>query len=364
MRIAVVNSIRAYGGGEKWVLQFARGMVARGHSVEVLAHPDGDLLRRCQSEGLAVSPVLLRHDLSPVAVLSLARHLRRLHPEAVICCNERAVRIAAVAGRLNGKAPLIYRNGLEGSFKNKAHNRVVVAPRIRRYVVNAEGTAAELREFAWIAPQNVSVIYNGVDPAPLEAADPAGVREELGASPDDVVVLMAARLVSEKGHALLIDAAAALADEHPRLQVWLAGDGPGAEALGAQVNAARLQDRVRLLGFRSDIPRLMRAADILCHPSRREGAPNVVLEAMAAGLPVVGMAAPGTAELVVDEVTGLLAPLNDAEGLRQRLERLIADPDLRHRLGEAGRERARSEFSIARSLDCWEALLNQVAVCG
>ena len=362
LRIAVINSIRAYGGGEKWVLQFAGGMTARGHEVTVIPQPGSELARRVPADRSIT--VTMRHDLSPAAVLGLRKALRAAGSQAAICCNERAVRLGAVAACLAGGLPVVYRNGLEGSFRNKAHNRWIAAPLIRRYVVNAEALRAEYAGYGWIPMDRVRRIYNGVDLPEPDAETRAAARAELGAGDADTVVLLAARMVSEKGHALLVDAAGATAHEHPALRVWLAGDGPELASIKGLVDARGLGGIVSVLGFRSDIPRLLQGADVLCHPSRREGAPNIVLEGMAAGLPVVGLRAPGTAELVEEGVTGLLAPLEHPAELTDRLLRLVGDPGLRWRLGEAGRERVARLFSTGRSLDDWSDLLTELVPRG
>lgn len=363
MRIAIVNSIRAYGGGEKWVLRAAHCLSRRGISVRVLGDPEGELGCRCPAAGVPFTPVRLNRCSLFSGARVLGQALSAGPPDAVICCNERAVRLAALAKLLSGsrlrQLPLIYRNGLEGSFKNKPLNRFLVAPRVDRFVVNAEATRAELERFGWIPHQKLRLIYNGVDPTLVEQADPAGLREELGAGPDDVVVLAAARLVPEKGHALLLEALGRI-ELVNRPMLWIAGEGPELDALTSQVQRLGLARWVRLLGFRSDISRLLRAADLLCHPSRREGAPNIVLEAMVAGLPVVGLAASGTVELVQDGVTGLLSPSEDVEGLARNLDQLVQDPSRRERLGKAGRQRALTEFTEARSTDRWLELLAEV----
>lgn len=360
MRIAVLNSIRAYGGGEKWIIRATRGLRERGDEVTILCAPGSELEGRCRTGDIPTLPVPYPHDLSPVGVWRIAGALRSVRPDVVLACNERAGRLAAVAMRLPGlrKVPLVYRNGLEASFKNKAHNRLIAGPRITCYVGNAEALRREFLGFGWIPAEKVHVIYNGVDPTPLDTADPTGVREKLGAGAGDVVVLTAARLVREKGHPVLLRALTGIAPEL-RPQVWLAGDGPEAEHLARMVEELGLGRWVQLLGFRTDIPRLMKAADVLCHPSRREGAPNGVLEAMVAGLPVVAADASGTSELVLHESTGLLSPPEDEAALRANLERVLTDPELRRELGGAGRERALQEFSEARSLDAWQKLLRE-----
>ncbi|HTE18995.1 MAG TPA: glycosyltransferase, partial [Armatimonadota bacterium] len=206
LSIALVNSIHAYGGGEKRVLRGAAEFAQRGHAVRVLGQPDGELAGRCRTEGVPFSPVPLGRYYSPASITALARELRAAAAEVVVCYDERAVRIGALAARMAGTPPVVYYYGLEGSFKNKPYNRMVVAPRITRWVANAAAIRDELAAFGWIPPERMRVIYDGVDPSPIEQADPTGVREELGAAPDDVVALVVARLVPEKGHGFLIQA--------------------------------------------------------------------------------------------------------------------------------------------------------------
>jgi glycosyltransferase involved in cell wall biosynthesis len=188
-------------------------------------------------------------------------------------------------------------------------------------------------------------------------ADPRGVREQLGTQPGAVVCLTVARLVAGKGHELLLQAFARLASRFPELDLWFAGDGPELEALRARAEGLGVAARVQFLGFRRDVPRLLRAADLLCHPSRKEGAPNSVREAMAAGLPVAAVAASGTPELMVEGETGFLSPVDDVPKLAANLERLVSSRELRARMGEAGRRRALAEFSENVCTERWLALL-------
>jgi glycosyltransferase involved in cell wall biosynthesis len=292
--------------------------------------------------------------------VAVRQAFRQLRPDVVVCCNQLALRVAALAGWLTRPAPpLVFRFSLEGSFRSNAHNRLVVHPRVARYVANASAGRQELLDFGWIRGDQAEVIYNGVDLSPIGKADPTGLREQLGAAPGDTVVLVAARLVQDKGHALLLQALEDGLGRRAGLHFWFAGTGPEEDRLRAIAVEKRLSG-VRFLGFRTDVPRLLRAADLLCHPSRREGAPNIVLEAMGAGLPVVAVAAAGTAELVVDGATGLLSPIGDPDRLRRNLLLALSDAPLRQHLGEAGRARVLAEFTEERSLERWLALLQQV----
>ncbi len=164
-----------------------------------------------------------------------------------------------------------------------------------------------------------------------------------------MVVLAVSRLVWHKGYPEL---AAALRDV-PDAVLWVAGErlvsdrGPDMEAL---LRGAGLGGRLRLLGYREDVPALMAAADIFVLPSRFEGLPMSVIEAMLTGLPVVACDVRGPAEQVVLSVTGLLVPVGDAPALAGALRRLASDAELRARMGAAGRARAIERYDESKVL--------------
>ncbi len=194
--------------------------------------------------------------------------------------------------------------------------------RIRRM----PGIGVDLRQYA---PERVT-------PAAAQR-----VRDELRLG-DAPVVLMVAELVPRKRHADLLRAFAALPHEPSldRARLLLAGEGPLREQATREAEALGLGERVRFLGFRPDVPALMRAADVVVLPSEQEGLPRCVLEAMALGVPVVGTRIRGTAELLEDGA-GALVELGDVPGLASAIRELLLDPGAAAELARRGRERAR-----------------------
>jgi len=180
------------------------------------------------------------------------------------------------------------------------------------------------------------------------------VREELGLGDQDVVATCVAEFTSTKNHAFLLAAWRKVAREEPRAHLLLIGDGRLKSAMERKIEVESIPS-VHFLGFRKDVPQILQGTDIFVLPSRREGLPRSVMEAMAAGEPVVATDVRGSRDLVEHGVTGLLVELGDIEGLAQALLQLIRDPELRQRMGEAGRAKIQ-DYSLERVLDEMSAI--------
>ena len=231
-------------------------------------------------------------------------------------------------------------------------------------VANSESTAAPVRSAA--PPSLLTVVPNGIDLAAF-AAGPAS----RAAGP--VIAGMVANLASHfKKHMLFIEAAARVDRVLPvEFRIYGADPSGGRDSdafpyirdLRARVRALGLVDRVRFMGFEPRPDRIMRDIDILVHPSDLESFGRIVVEAMAASRPVVGVDGGGVGEIVVDGVTGLLAQPDDADGIAARVSALAVDPERRARMGAAGRRRAEQEYDIAahaaRMLDVYAAALER-----
>ncbi len=166
----------------------------------------------------------------------------------------------------------------------------------------------------------------------------ASVREELGLGDQDVVVTCVAEFTPTKNHAFLLAAWSRVTRDEPRAHLLLAGEGQLKKIMERKIEMESIPN-VHFLGFRRDVPRLLQSADIFVLPSRREGLPRSIMEAMAAGKPVVATDVRGSRDLVENGVTGILVKLSDVVGLAQAILQLVHDPELRLRMGKAGREK-------------------------
>jgi glycosyltransferase involved in cell wall biosynthesis len=225
--------------------------------------------------------------------------------------------------------------------------RLLLAMGTDRIIANAEAVRTYLIGRG-AEPKRVVTIRNGVDLQRFASAlDVTALRGSLGFAADDCVAAVVARLEPQKGHAVVIEAAARLRDRFPRLRYLFVGGGSAEGAVRAEVARRGLTDRIIFTGFRTDSADLLRAADLSILVSTKEGLSNTLLESLAAGLPVIASRVGGNAEVVSGDV-GVLVPPRDPDALTQALADLVADPLARARMGERGRERVRQEFSVGR----------------
>lgn len=365
MRIAIVNSIRVCGGGEKWLVRQASCWQARGHDPLIICQPGSGLERIAREAGLKTHPVVMRNDVSLRAVLGIAGALRRFRPQVVMCCNERAFRLTMPARKWAGKPPVIYRNGLTATFKNRSLNRVLFRDAARMIVIS-EPLREEMASYGWIDPARLQVIRNGID-TDLYRPDPEArsrIRVEVGTGPEKVVAAVLARVTEDKGQVETIEALASLAGDLPHAELWIVGEGSLLPRLEALARELKVTDRVRFLGFRTDIPAVLQAVDIVVQASHREGLGNTLLEAMAARRPIVASNVGGIVDVVVPGETGELVPPYDSAALAAALRPLFSDPELRAAYGEAGYRRVQEQFRLSRETDEWCRLFNEVAGSG
>lgn len=220
----------------------------------------------------------------------------------------------------------------------------------------SHATAHWLEEKRGVPRSRIEVIPYGVDLCTYKNGDEPQLRNEIGLRKENIVIGMVGRLVLQKGHMYLIEAAESVVKEFPQVRFVLVGDGPLRNEIENRVMEKGLQDYFLLLGIRHDVPQLLREFDIFCLPSLFEGLPNVILEAMASGLPVVATHVDGTKEAVVPKETGLLIPPKNPSELVRALKILLSDPQKAAAMGRAGRKRVEKYFSLEGQVKSFEKL--------
>jgi glycosyltransferase involved in cell wall biosynthesis len=225
-------------------------------------------------------------------------------------------------------------------------------------------SARELEiERSRVVPDKVITIYNGVAVARFAVSNrraAAHVRETFGIPLEAPLLGSVCRLHLQKGYADLLTALTRVQARVPAVRLLLVGEGELRSQLEAQAQAMGLSEAVIFAGARTDVPEILAGLDVFVLPSLWEGMSNAVLEAMAAGLPVVATGVGGTPEVVVDGVTGLLVAAGDAGALARSLTRLLCDPELRRRMGQAGRERVAQRFTVGRMVEQTQRLYERL----
>jgi glycosyltransferase involved in cell wall biosynthesis len=218
------------------------------------------------------------------------------------------------------------------------------------------------RLIKWGIPsQKVITIPNGIDLTRSEGPiDVGALRQSLGLDADASLVMQVGRLSAQKDPLAFVEGAAQVVCRYPRAQFALVGDGPLRNAVTARIRGLGLEDRVHWLGWHADAFRLIGAADVVTLTSRWEGAPYALLEAMAWSRPVVATAVNGCPEIVLDGVTGFLAPPGDTAAWAGKVSDLLHDPAHASAMGQKGRKRAEERYTLQQMVGRLEALYSDM----
>jgi glycosyltransferase involved in cell wall biosynthesis len=346
LRILHTEAATSFGGQEFCIYKEMIAMRERGHHLELVCQPGAELGDRLSEAGFTVHRIVMDGAGNFLrAVVFIRRLLRRERFDVVNTHSRRDTVLAAIAARLAG-TPLIVRtrhlakpiNSLY-AYTWLAHRVIAVSRYVRKQLL--DGGAR---------PESVATIHSPV--VLPQVREGACLRDELGLPPDALVVGCVAVMRAEKGHGDLIDAFHLVCSRFPSAHLVLVGDGmPLFDQLQAKVSALGLADRVHFTGRRHDIGNVLMALDVFALPTHREALGTVFIEAAAMGVPVIGTDVGGVPETMQAGETGLLVPPRDPAALAVALETLLANPALRRRMGDAGRELIRGQglFSAERT---------------
>ena len=379
-RIRVVIGSLDLGGAEWHLLQVLPALAKRGWSPRVLTLSPRRGILESDIEDAGVPVVKMSRGSNTAGVVSrvrqlgsasanLYRELRANQAEITWFLLPEAYLIGATVGvvsRISGAMVMsrrslnLYQIKYPGSrwLERKFHRRMSLV------LANSLAVARELRDVESVPADRLRVIYNGIDCSSIDrAASREATRAALDISTDALVMIVVANLIPYKGHADLLQALSMAADRLPRDWVLLcAGSGDEyrreLERLGSELG---LDSRIRWLGKRHDVPDLLRAADLALLPSHEEGFSNALLEAMAAGLPVIATDVGGNREAVCDGLTGIIVPPRAPARLADAITSLAGDRSTRVALGDRGRELVQERFSLSACVASYDRLFSALA---
>jgi len=344
-RLLILITLAEAGGAQTSVAQLLPALVAE-FDVILAAHGPGPLREAAEKSGVRLVELQdVRRAINPwrdlLGLIELVRLCRRLRPDIVHAHSSKAGALGRLAATIAGVPTRVFTvhgwsfsayGGLAGRLYLWVERRLV---RLTTSVVCVSRSARDLgMAAAACRAERTVVIHNAVDVGSFASA-------RTHAGPPRIVSV--GRLAFPKDFSTLVEALAGIGADW---QASFVGEGPLGAAIADEVRRRGLQKRIEFLGTREDVPQVLASSDVFTLSSRSEGLPVSILEAMAAGLPVVATDVGGVAEAVVDGETGLLVPAGNPQALTDALERLLRDEALRHRLGAAGRERALREFHV------------------
>ena len=366
MRICFLSTSMGMGGADSQLLSAARVMLARGHEVVIVSlTPLGPMGEQARSLGIRTESLEMPRGIpDPRGLLRLARLVRAWRPDVVhshmVHANllARALRLIAPVPALVSTIHNIYEGGRLRMAAYRLTNGMV-----DHMTIVSQAAADRFIGDRIVPARLLTVVPNGVDTEQIRDVPPGtrpSLRRSLGVE-DRFVWLAVGRFEIAKDYPNMLRAFARLRERQPRAVLLLVGRGSLQAETEALVRDLGLGDAVRFLGVRDDVPLVMSAADGYVMSSAWEGMPMVLLEAAAAGLPIVATTVGGNHEVVVNEESGFLVPPRDHEALGEAMARLGELPeDRRLEMGRRGQQHIRSHYGLDRVAERWEEIYRHV----
>ena len=359
MRVLFINSIgrNKWGGGEKWMVNAAKGLQEKGHTVTIACFPESELQSRSREAGIRVIPIRIYTDFSIGGYMALKSYLKQNAVDLIIGCQNKDVRLAGLYKKRSKQNFIVLsRQGVE-LLHNSIKYKYTFVPFCDGIITNTQSIKSKYDDFGWWnGDEYVKVIHNGVEKADekVEGFDyrtllPKGVENPL-------IVLSTGRLTEQKGFKYLIIGAVDIIKANKNIHFFIAGKGKCEAELKALVKQLGLSSNIHFTGFRSDVSALLKGADLFILPSLYEGMPNSVMEAMAYGLPVISTGVNGVRELMIDKKHGLIIPSADSEAIKSALNELTTHSNL-STMGFEGKKHVQANFSIAKMIENLENCL-------
>jgi glycosyltransferase involved in cell wall biosynthesis len=368
MKLIHVIGDSRFGGAGRIILRLGQIGQAQGWQVDILT-TDTVLQQAVKQHGLGVITLdVIRRKIRPLwdlaGLVRLWDFLRREHYAIVHTHTSKGGFVGRLAARLAGVPVIVHTaHGFAFHERSQPWARLFYSTLERiasrwcdRIVSVSEFHRRWALELGICRPPKILAIPNGIAALASPGVVPADLREELGVREDELLILSMARLAPDKGLEYLIEAAALLLRTERRFRIAIAGDGEARAQLEELAFNLGVSDRVRLLGFREDVSDLLAACDLVVLPSLREGLSIALLEAMAAGKPIVATSIGSHRELASQAEIAQLVPPADAPALCEAILRLTRNPALMARFGAKAQVLFKSQYTEERMLNTYKQL--------
>jgi glycosyltransferase involved in cell wall biosynthesis len=354
MNIVHLTASTFFGGPERQILGLAQSLPMHCRSM-VLSFPEGgrcsDFVDQATRQNMDAVALTRDYPHLAAAVAETTAHLRRVRANVLCCHGYKADVVGRFAARRARIPAVAVSRGWTGEDARVRLYELLDRAHLRwmNHVVCVSEGQARKTQAAGVPQRRMTVIPNAVATERFASPDPVyrDRLQQLFPSPPKRIVGAAGRLSPEKGFEVLVEAAASLTHRNDSVGFVLFGEGTLRSELSRRIAAAGLTGNFILAGFRSDLDRFVPLLDLLVLPSFTEGMPNVVLEALAAAVPVVATAVGGTPEVIEDGKCGFLVPPGNAKALATAIQSALLSEERRHEMGRCGRERVTRHFAFA-----------------
>lgn len=353
-----VDAEVSWGGGERQVAGLCSHLQERGHEVKLICRPASKLREWATAKGIESCPAEMKSTFVLSSILKLRSIIARERPDILHLHTSRAHVLGSMAGKLAGVKTIIATRRMDDPIKMLWPNTGAYGAWTTAIVAISEAVRDVLISCG-VDPSKIRLIPSGADISQfVSACADQSVRAEFGGSAPLRLICTAASLSVRKGVRYLLEAAALLKDSTTQFRVIIAGEGDQRAELEQMTK--RLGIDCMFLGFYPDMARLLANIDIFVMPSLSEGLGVAVLEAMAAGKPVVASAVGGLKESVLGGKTGFLVPPADPQSLADAIKKLLVTPTLAEQFGAAGRARVRENYSLKNMALANESLYHEL----